>query len=951
MKSNQSVFAIAMGLGFLVLYPQTQYAAARPVATLASSPPVQASGAVGGQPLSAGQLLSIQTPSQGNRLVGESVEFSIAVSTSADLSTLEVDLNGSPVTNQFQVSSCTSEYCTETSQISSSQGLMNGKNGLTATVLGPGGAGDSARVRFDWYEQANAQAVRSLPPSVAFETVSLGGGSPWFRIAGRDFPSSNYCYHDTMQVVDLDRYELSQKDYRCFNDAASLNNYLKTMTQNDLVVAGTTGHGKLAFPGLNTTAIGGTNYTNTSDFPTIRYPHWYMIVGVGGAPAGQAYESYSVQYTAGHPYQYWPWAHGMLSEDSKFAYNFHSSDRRVFQVIPNDPKYNASSIRVGWQLYTAPAVGDGFWVLMLDRVLLQPIDSKVSGAPCRYDQAFNQGTCGRFFPTGSSDSGTASRAISDLASFLSDNQYRRNLIFLTSNGRALTAQAKPNDALFRAINALGGSGYVLMNLASASSPAQTYTLVSAHDHNYHTALLGKAVFSSSLLANQGQTGRIRGLLTQNHFALFSPIEFAQDSAAEDAKGNQADYSFEQVVVATPQPWPYSGSAGHMAAYRYLSYELIHSYLQNPSGDHLDDIRYYYTGSQNITIANGQRDPTTFPYPGDGKGFTQQEWSETAVQLQKEKGYLRQLINFFGNATSGTGMGGVIANGSSSVTLSLLGAANDVKRSTLNPNTDNTVRLDSAAVISLALGLIQLGQNFAGPYAPAVGLVSGIIEIATTLAGGLQTGGIPNPEYGFTSTLGQLINNTNSYLSNMQSSYNTSLDSIYSDWYKLDTAGRKVVQTGSGGWYYDTQASYGAEIRVLMNKAVQRSTYFQLMRHYYGVDYWPNNKFSSYDKILSIYSRPGIQPACLAFYADNKAPAAAASTLPSPGGRDIFVIAGQIRNNRNYNVSEDNVPVALVNVLLGNGSSDLNIPRELFLGPLGPLPYREGAAYSGNFGCP
>jgi hypothetical protein len=178
---------------------------------------------------------------------------------------------------------------------------------------------------------------------------------------------------------------------------------------------------------------------------------------------------------------------------------------------------------------------------------------------------------------------------------------------------------------------------------------------------------------------------------------------------------------------------------------------------------------------------------------------------------------------------------------------------------------------------------------------------------------------------------------------MRSSCNTSLDSIYSDWYKLETAGRKVVQTGQGGWYYDTQASYGANIRDLMNKAMQREAYIQLTRLYYGVDYWPNIAASSYDKIGSVETYPGAFPYCSAFYKSSKPPINAVSNFETPTGKDILVIAGEITDNNTYKVKEKNVPEALLNTFFGN-SPQLNMPRDPFLAPLGPLARRDGPKY-------
>src|SRR6202041_2346809 len=139
---------------------------------------------------------------------------------------------------------------------------------------------------------------------------------------GTPYPSCSAGY----LVVILDRQTLQEQTAspesspQCEPNSISLATYLNTrVNPNDLVAVGTV-LGSNADAVLDTTPIGGTNYTVGVDGGGA--PNGYMAIGVGGAAGGQAYENYYTNKTA----SVLPFATGMLVEDVNGNYNFQSAN-------------------------------------------------------------------------------------------------------------------------------------------------------------------------------------------------------------------------------------------------------------------------------------------------------------------------------------------------------------------------------------------------------------------------------------------------------------------------------------------------------------------------------------------------------------------------------------------------------------------------------------------------
>ena len=616
------------------------------------------------------QSIRVISPIAGEKLVSN-FSISIQLPASIDIQTFQAKINGQDLSELFTRERnpwrhCpASMQCLMSSLIGSSEGLRNGSNLL---IVSAGTRKGSSQMERDWAAAPGDTATPYIPPAVGFTVPNPGGTGPMIQIGKTPLPANNFC-SKAMQVLVLNRSNLTQTDYQCFDDSTSLKTYLKTLNNDQLVMAGTTGshHAPSA---LDTTPIGGTDYTKVS---SDLYPQGYMIVGAGAASPNQASENYWVPTSAKAPFAYAPFLGGLLAKDENGYYNFHPSDNRLFIVSPDDAIYNNSSaVTIGDQVYTSPqpsAGQEGFWVLTVDRMLLQPIDSNMEGgSTCVYGAALNTGTCGSFFPTGASDFATAAKAMNELTAALT-NVSPRNLVFLTSVGSPLAYL--PTAGLGKAVATLGGSDYLLTHLPAGHN----YVLIGSTDSGFSQALTGKAVISSNYYVQQNQTGYVRGLLTRGLDSLFAPGPYSQESAAQNQKGQGFNYEFQQVALAAPVDWPLTDTVGHINAYQALSQALTSTYFQGATGDYLNDIRFYYLGSQTATLLQkaAGRDPKTFPYPGDGHGFSSQDWTDATNQISTEINYLRQADSFLGV----NGVQGAIAGNNTSLTLSIMQAAGKV----------------------------------------------------------------------------------------------------------------------------------------------------------------------------------------------------------------------------------------------------------------------------------
>ena len=279
--------------------------------------------------------------------------------------------------------------------------------------------------------------------------------------------------------------------------------------------------------------------------------------------------------------------------------------------------------------------------------------------------------CGQFFPTGTSDAPTAANAYINLTKAL-ENASPNELQFLVSVGTAAySASQTPFEVAQSAGGVFAGTfGAVLESLGgtpgktlSLYAPGSAYTLMTCPGCG--GSLNGPAVLSTTVSAQQGQTGFVHGLLGRDLDGLYWSTQASQENQTQNAANLGADFTMSIVGSQAPVEWPELSSTliagastvtGQNAAYHYLSYQLVtQHYIQGAQGNYRDDLHFYFTGSNNTYIDYHTFDPvnngqSNVPFPGmpgtllfvarscnkqHPPCFTQQDLLAVALQVHTE----------------------------------------------------------------------------------------------------------------------------------------------------------------------------------------------------------------------------------------------------------------------------------------------------------------------------
>jgi Bacterial Ig-like domain (group 3) len=771
-----------------------------------------------------------------------------------------------------------------------------------------------------------------LPPTVAFNTTHPGGwdgslNDPWFSIGGQGYPDKQpigNCSSAQYTVVVLDRQSLEEKTNapesspQCVADTAALNAYLKTLDSTDLVIAGSNWY-RNADASLDTTPIGGTAYSTKAVSSPLA---GYMTIGVGGAAPGTAYESRYFNFPNLPSFN--PFATGTLQEDAYGNYDFQSSDISEFTVSPNDPAYltssNTSAIAIqNYEgsstknfIYTPPAASDGattdgYWLLVLRRT-----DLASDGTPCPWGGKSKDGTgqyvmnCGTFYHTGSTNPTVANAAYQALAQALSAiNQFQ--LFVLTTAGQPAQGgtvyDVAEHDssstgylAFFSALQALGGTpGYT----TSMFAPGSAYTFVGSTDTG--NPLTGSSVESTTALATQLQTGMIHGMFQRNLAGLFTPEQTNQEiMALYQTKGGLStpDFKLTEASMSQPVDWPStsqktlltsgpftaSSIAGQIAAYRYLSYVLLTKiYMPGSTGSHLDDLHYFFTGSNNTFINFQAYDPSQILWPdysasgpyvvpcnsiqgstctsyilgeNDPLVFTENDFLAERGQIALEVRYLTYVLHYL--VTGSTNLKDIIAGGNSNVGLALTGAAATILGSKLVPAPPTTTVTTSwqnivsmlggvASIVSAVPGVgefvfgVEAGSAIAtrlakvGTTASIIGGAAGVASGAGQITSSSTSNSLPSSFSKFSMTIGELA--SGSLQGQLSVGFDVMTDSITSDWGRLSTIGPEVVDSNNSTFFTPDQASQNLSVQGI-TQAASRNFYMTLLPIFYKVHYWP-----------------------------------------------------------------------------------------------------------------
>ncbi len=947
--------------------------------------------------------LQILQPKSGATVSGTTtVKAVVRVGAGIRPKSLRIKLNGKNITRHAKEEDCGPQACRWAVELTKADRLLSGQNQLVAFARGAHDIIEVTNAKFGYYYGlGGGENQPNYVPSTVGLSLNAGGAEPWvtmttgtpanlqdnldptkYSLPYRDatFPTaSDPPCGSRYQVVVLNRNNPAVEDaYWCLGDSGSLKTKFATLQAGaEIVLVGTTLNNN-ADSALDTTAIGGTNY---SSYPAAWQPQGYAAIGVSGAATGSAYEDYYLPGDVGKGYFTTPFANGLLAVDQFGNYNFHAGNVVQFEIYPNNPNNSTSNVFItynggvhGWAAPVGSA--NGFWLLTLDRVTLLPIDaSTTSGSLCQ-PQGFAQ-NCGQFFPTGSSDSTTASQAAGNLyqALKLATN---RQLVVLTTVGQPLQSASVAADVA-PIIDWYGGSGYTLQSL---TTPTSTYTLV-APGLQIATGLPGMlnpfstgVVNSSSAYSQQGQTGIVRGVMARDNQSLYFPSVVSQEDGkgnASDASTVSIDYDFYSISTQAPIDWPLTDTPGHIAAYHYASQQFL-AYALNENGTYSADVRWFYTDIVKgplIANANTDFDCSVNPdmpnckYPGDGNGFTVQDLADANAQLYTEVTAFKDTYGYLGDP----GIGGVIkGNGNGGMSDEVIAATYEVLNGQVGALPSTSVKASSYDWMNLAAGVTSIATAALGPELPivasAVGVTSGMLWSGSALDpwwGASASATPPSYENTFDTTLGNLQNNETNYAEDLANSYGAALNNIYVDWGKLQAIGAKTEDSNSG-WTFSNALTTNNVAEQLAG-GVRRSMYLQLVPQFYQLDDYLQQPVSDINK-LGMFESTAVDEDHL-YHWNNSCNASYPSTTTSNGyayrtfpsftnmaTTDILVIGGTINNQGTMQVSESLPSDLLLNTLFGTGdpslTGPLNIPQDLVYGT-SELTWRPGGPNAGTYG--
>lgn len=939
--------------------------------------------------------LTIESPTHGQLITTTTTaKVVLKVGSKLDRKTLQVRLNGKNVTSLFARGRHDDEEDgTLSATLTTSNGLRKGVNLLRAGILGRDKHVEVRRVKFDYYYGLGAgQNQPNYLPSTVGLSLKPGGVQPWVTLTtgtpaslqdNSDTTQYSLAYPDTTfptakdtpctmryQVVVLNRFNPAQEDgYMCAPDAGTLKSDLAGLTVGtEIVLVGTTVN-NTADAGLDTTSIGGTNYSS----PNVWEPMEYAAIGVSGAAPGSAYESYYISPDLGTAYWTSPFANGFLAVDVNGNYNFHAGDNLQFEVSPL-PSDGSAFVAISYNGFVhdwvPPSGSNGFWLLTLDRVTLLPIDAtNDSSSPCQAWAPAGAQTCGKFYETGSTDPSTAAAAVFNLAIDLHDRDDRQ-LAVLTALGQPFQSGTS-GGLLVTVANEMGGAGYLLPQL---TTPTSTYTLITpgvVHPGVSDpplTPFSRGVVNSSSAFSQQGQTGFVRGVMARDNNGLYYPAVVSQEDGKGNAQGATTvsiDYDFYSISSQTPGDWPLTDTSGHIAAYHWASQQFLQYEKITETGSHVADLRYFYGSNYTAQIISHATDfncsvnpnVPNCVYSGENNGFTASDLADANAQLYTEIGALNDTYNYL----DAPGIGGVIKGNSGvpSVSGQVIDASYQVLDGQVGAIQSTSVSASSFDWMNLFAGITSVAAAALGPAdlpiaAAMTGVVSGALWSGSALDPWWQGGNTNTPpsyENVFDTTLGNLSNNSGQYAISLTASYGAALDNIYSDWGKLSATGVKTADSNSG-WQFNNELS-SLLLGENLAAGVRRSMYLQLLPQFYSQDTYTQQPVSNIDTLGMFYTAPTRNDqwsnSCTASYPSSISGWGWAhyANPSSAGTTDIYAMGGVINNQGTKNVTESLPADTLLNTLFTAPSDGdqsvtgpLNIPYDLVFGT-SLLPTRTG----------
>jgi hypothetical protein len=811
-------------------------------------------------------LISLSEPTFNQTYTSDMVAVTVHFRSDADPSTFRAQVNGDDVTSLFeQTSHCQSFDLCDVKAYLPSKYLLHGANAVSVEVNGPDDTVADNAVQFLYQAPAvQTEAVSKLIPSVAVWSVKLdpqGSENDYksYEIVvgpGPNFPQVIYKASDlncptginSVQVLVLQRKTLNPEignSRPCFGTARDLANFLKSVPKNDLVILNNF-LGRM--PNIDTAAIGGTNYAN-SQIDT----SYYNAIGVAGAPAGTAYESYqpNASHTPRAGKEHLPPLVGSLMLDTARNYYFAPMDFPEIKIAAGTDGGCGSATYPGLQLpICVPENSLGaFEIVTIDRRLGIITDW--------YS-----------LETNSNDARVRQQAISDLC-YLLETYYKSNdLLAITTVGTPFRKSTEVPQRLFDVINRLGGNGYIMPRLTTSNSG---YTLVTSPDPAYSAA--GNA--RESTTARTGENAKLDIVLGRDRLNQFGLYQDYPGGVLTSFNGND----WPATIFERPVDWP-AWTAGQEKAYLDLTSSNHYPTLLAALGcsTNCQPFREYYSGNMPTCTP-----PSFLAFPFQtliyepNPDYTQDDFTVVTRQLAKEAGYENNIYSLCGLVRQ-------LTDSQKTNLLQQLKLVGDTINSSLAQKArDAQMEVDQLSKYG--------GIAAAGSSLPVIG--AGFSALSTTLNSFAalvpSETGVPG---GFTYTLAELNNKTSSVFGDQMTLLITNLfTAIANDWGKLSTIGG-AYGSQKAPWYFCSncdQAALPINALPLISLGAKRGYYKKLLPTAYSVDRFVEQTNPDPKKIVrTVISYGG----SICYYPYGQAPVQAIWTYPNinkPSASDIFIL--------------------------------------------------------------
>jgi hypothetical protein len=586
---------------------------------------------------------------------------------------------------------------------------------------------------------SDAVTLLAVPatPLVPIETMAKQGNAPGIRVGDKfyaaDVDTPFYTY-PWWQVVVLDRATLgfvSNTTYICEPPAPcegdKLTKDLSGLGDNKLVIAARVPLARLISSDLSYFRSIGSPDLKGQQFG----PGKASVIGVPGLPAGQA-EIRAI--TDGRPAD--GNMNGYLTPDQFFNYAWLPRERVPFDTRAPGTTGTANVVRVGDTAFKAELGGlpGGFHVFVLDGITLAL-------------------SAGGFFETSSPTDAT--EEANRMKDFLGTKVGAGDLVFVDAvnqpNEAPLSTSSDPAALrdLASAIASVGGTRH-LFNSSGVVANSK-YSLV-----GWGGAGEGNGEETSNVKDPTPGDGRLRGALTRDRQSLFKPTVVSTADQPSDA--------LAQLVLQPAAPWPLDGNAGAQKAIAYIGAQ------DNRLG--ANPRTAYWTQPFDQATWDDVADVVRrLNYPGDGKGFSQADFTAAQQELVQEITWVGDVRAYLKNLSS------PFADNALSSWANLTTITDKVKGA-LNPPDERI----AMTVLDVVGGVLSIAGIYGGKVVETIAVAYDFSAVYLTQSRG---GGDQDT---ITGNASELAAGLISRLQDGQASFRNLGNILVSDYAKLKTAG-------------------------------------------------------------------------------------------------------------------------------------------------------------------